>query len=102
MEKIDAYKQRSKGTVPGNLPVWFSEVVVESIAGLFPRATAIQRWLGTCCDIVLRSRRMDVTGEGAVRNITMSWTTPLGFPVIQDQRRIGSRNVRPRPARAPT
>lgn len=78
-----------------HLSRYLSKVVLDSIAGLFPRATAIQQWLSTCCTLILKSEGVDDDGivveEG---DITMSWTSPLGFPVVQDIRRFNTKIVR--------
>lgn len=74
---------------------YWSNVTLTSIEGLFPRATAIQQWLLTCAHLILRSEGVDDEGYTiAEGDITMSWTTPLGFPVIQDIRIFKSKSVR--------
>jgi DNA-directed RNA polymerase len=77
---------------------YWAGVTLESIAGLFPRATAIQSWFLTCANLILRSEGVDDEGHVVYESdMTMSWTTPLGFPVVQDIRKFESKSVR-RPA----
>nr|AOR81605.1 mitochondrial RNA polymerase [Phaffia rhodozyma] len=76
---IDKTKFKSHGYP---LSVYLAQTIQKSITGLFPVATAIQDWLGVCVSLVTKSVAdvMDETGT------TMTWTTPLDLPIVQDYR----------------
>lgn len=80
---------------PSHIARYWSKTNLTKIDGLFPRATAIQQWLLTCANLILRSEGFSEEGNNiSLGDITMSWTTPLGFPVVQDIRAFTSKSVR--------
>lgn len=67
-------------------------LILSSIDKLFPVATSIQEWLGTCLQLVVKAgsahkREDDVSGN------SMEWTSPLGLPIVQAYREIKSKAV---------
>ena len=62
-----------------------ASTILLSIGKLFPVATSIQEWLGTCLDLIVHSRD-NATDPTAEHSHSMQWTTPLGLPVVQGYR----------------
>jgi len=71
-----------------------ADLILSSINKLFPVATSIQEWLGTCLWLVVHA---GPTGPGGY---SMQWTSPLGLPIVQGYREQKSKVVRIHPPSA--
>lgn len=57
---------------------------LSAISTLFPVATSIQQWLKTCLEVIFHSSVSGNTAGGTSN--TMTWNSPLGFPITQGYR----------------
>lgn len=73
------------------LPSDLAQLVLSSIDKLFPVATSIQYWLGTCLYLVVHADAPKGADFG--KGNSMEWTSPLGLPVVQAYREIGTKTV---------
>lgn len=69
-----------------------ADTILASINRLFPVATSIQEWLGTCLQLIVEDVGLDATTNFGK---SMAWTTPLGLPVVQAYRAIATKTVSP-------
>nr|XP_034890006.1 DNA-directed RNA polymerase 2A-like [Populus alba] len=58
-----------------------AKVTLTALGEMFEAARSIMNWLGDCAKII------------ASENEPVRWTTPLGLPVVQPYRKLGTRSV---------
>ncbi|KAL3568209.1 hypothetical protein D5086_030860, partial [Populus alba] len=57
-----------------------AKVTLTALGEMFEAARSIMNWLGDCAKII------------ASENEPVRWTTPLGLPVVQPYRKLGTRS----------
>ncbi|KAJ6861061.1 DNA-directed RNA polymerase 2B [Populus alba x Populus x berolinensis] len=59
-----------------------AKVTLTALGEMFEAARSIMNWLGDCAKII------------ASENEPVRWTTPLGLPVVQPYRKLGTRSIK--------
>lgn len=70
--------------------MYLSNKTLDTVAKVCVSADAIMEWMKQCARLITTDKGK---GEAKVKGVTVSWNTPLGFPVVQPYRKYYQKRI---------